>query len=193
MRINIPLLFKFLVGILLLQGATAIQILASLKSDQPEVRLLFGGLSVTLGVIVALWFASIAAAGRKDALARVQEGFSREREKLRVKAEKDKTRLIEKNQRQLTRERDRLRNRASLKVGAAFAGVLSLGLLMLFTQFMTVGLLTLAAGGGGAGGYLLRVRQERRRRDASEGLLPPLTVRPAIVDQTSRPPDGPRV
>ena len=49
MRINIPLLFKFLVGILLLQGATAIQILASLKSDQPEVRLLFGGLSVTLG------------------------------------------------------------------------------------------------------------------------------------------------
>ncbi len=180
-----PTLFRLLIGVFLLQGATAVQIIAALKSEQPEVRLLFGAVALALGVAAAFWFASLAAAGRREALARAQQGFSREREKLQVKAERDKTRLIEKTHRRLARERDRLQGKAGLKVGAAFAGVAGLGVLMLFTQFITVGLLTLTAGGGAAAGYLLRIRQERRRRDAPEAPLLPSTSRPAITHEAA--------
>ncbi|MCU0970727.1 MAG: hypothetical protein MUF57_02760, partial [Gammaproteobacteria bacterium] len=74
-----PTLFRLLIGVFLLQGATAVQILAALKSDQAELRLLFGAVALALGVGAAFWFASIAAAGRREALARAQQGFSRER------------------------------------------------------------------------------------------------------------------
>jgi uncharacterized protein YcfJ len=180
-----PTLFRLLIGVFLLQGATAVQIIAALKSDQAELRLLFGAVAVALGVAAAFWFAAIAAAGRREALARAQQGFSREREKIQVKAERDKARLIDKAHRRLARERDRLQGRAGLKVGAAFAGVAGLGVLMLFTQFITVGLLTLTAGGGAAAGYLLRIRQERRRRDAPEPPLLPASGRPAITHEAA--------
>jgi hypothetical protein len=49
--------------------------------------------------------------------------------------------------------------RANIKIGLAFAGAAGLGGLLILTQFMTLGWLTLAAAGGGLGGYLLRIRQ----------------------------------
>jgi hypothetical protein len=61
---------------------------------------------------------------------------------------------------------------------------------MLFTQFITVGLLTLTAGGGAAAGYLLRIRQERRRRDAAEPPLLTASGRPAITHDAA-PRSGP--
>jgi hypothetical protein len=40
-------------------------------------------------------------------------------------------------------------------------GVVGLGTVMLFSQFMTIGLLTLSTAGGAALGYGVRARQER--------------------------------
>ena len=165
-------LFKFLVGVLLVQAGTVVLGIALLRSDQTEVRLLLGLLALTLGVIAALWFASMAGSSRREAIAAAKQGFTEEREALRVRAEREKARLIAEGHRRLTRERDRLQGRANLKVGAAFAGVAGLGGLMLLTQFVTVGLLTLAAGGGAAAGYFTRVRQERRRRLPGTPALP---------------------
>jgi hypothetical protein len=160
-------LFKFLAGILLLQGGTVLLGLAALRSEQTEVRVLLGLLALTLGAITALWFASMAGSTRREALARAKLGFTEEREALRLRAEREKARLVAEGQRRLARQRDRLQGRANLKVGAAFAGVAGLGALMMLTQFVTVGLLTLAAGGGAAAGYFTRVRQERRRLPAA--------------------------
>jgi 4-amino-4-deoxy-L-arabinose transferase-like glycosyltransferase len=177
-------LFKFLAGILLLQGATALLGLAALRSDQAEVRALLGLLALTLGAISALWFASMAGSTRREALARAQQGFTEEREALRLRAEREKARLLADSQRKLARARNRLQGRANLKVGAAFAGVAGLGALMMLTQFVTVGLLTLAAGGGAAAGYFTRVRQERRRRSGFAAALPRGVERPALPGET---------
>ena len=40
------------------------------------------------------------------------------------------------------------------------AGVVGFGAILLFTQFVTVGLLVLTTGGGAIAGYLARARQE---------------------------------
>jgi hypothetical protein len=186
-------LFKFLAGILLLQGGTAVLGLAALRSEQTEVRVLLGLLALTLGTITALWFASMAGSTRREALARAKQGFTEEREALRVRAEREKARLVAESQRRLARERDRLQGRANLKVGAAFAGVAGLGALMMLTQFVTVGLLTLAAGGGAAAGYFTRVRQERRRRPGFAIALPRRTERPALASETVETPEPPAV
>jgi hypothetical protein len=53
--------------------------------------------------------------------------------------------------------------RANIKVGLAFAGAAALGGLLILTQFMSLGLLTLAAVGGALGGYTLRFRQEKAK------------------------------
>ena len=171
-------LFKFLAGILLLQAGTVTLGIAALRSDQPEVWLALALLALTLGAITALWFASMAGSTRREALARAKQGFTEQREALRVRAEREKARLVADSQRKLARERDRVQGRANLKVGAAFAGVAGLGALMLLTQFVTMGLLTLATGGGAAAGYFTRVRQERRRRLAGpRASAPPAAAR----------------
>lgn len=184
-------LFKFLAGILLLQAVTVLLGLAAMRSDQTEVHLLLGLLAVGVGGIAALWLASTAGSTRREALARAKQGFTEEREALRVRAEREKARLVAEGHRKLARERDRLQGRANLKVGAAFAGVAGLGALMLLTQFVTFGLLTLAAGGGAAAGYFTRVRQERRRRLPMRAALPRRAARPAIAAEIAEAEDPP--
>jgi hypothetical protein len=179
-------LFKFLAGILLLQGGTALLGLAALRSNQTEVRALLALLALTFGAVTALWFASMAGSTRREALARAKQGFTEERAALRVRAEREKARLLAESQRKLARTRDRLQGRANLKVGAAFAGVAGLGALMMLTQFVTVGLLTLAAGGGAAAGYFTRVRQERRRATARLVRAPSSAVAVATVERLPR-------
>jgi hypothetical protein len=49
----------------------------------------------------------------------------------------------------------------SLKSAVVVGGAVSLGLTMMLTQFITLGLLTVAAAGGAALGYTVRVRQEK--------------------------------
>lgn len=58
------------------------------------------------------------------------------------------------------KETNRAHARSSFKLGAGFIGIVAAGSLMIFTQFLTLGLLTLAVGGGVLGGYLMRIRQE---------------------------------
>ena len=167
-RSNLSLLFKFLVGILLLQGTAGLLVYAALKSDKIEVWLLLGALAVVISLFVAFWFASIAGHLRKDALARVRESFSREREKIRVKAEREKTKVIKESHQEIAKERSRAQNKANFKVGASLAAAAGLGVLMLLTQFVTVGLLTLTTAGGALGGYLFRARQDHAERIGAE-------------------------
>ncbi len=155
-------LIKFLLGVLLVQAATAIQVIAAMASSGQGTWLLFALLSVTTGVFAALWLASIASHGTKETLHRAREGFSREREKIRVRAEQDKNKIVASTHRRVAREANRVRAKASFKVGAAVAGVLGLGGLMLLTQFFTLGLTVLATTGGAVAGYLIRARREER-------------------------------
>lgn len=161
-------MLKYLLGILIIQAATVAMTLAATESDDRELWLAVLLLAVFLAMITAFWFASIASHAKKDALANARDEFSREREKLRVNAERQKTRLIRKSHEEIRKETNRAHARSSFKLGAGLVGIVAAGLLMIFTQFLTLGLLTLAVGGGALGGYLLRVRQEvtSRRKDA---------------------------
>ena len=139
-------MLKYFLGILIIQAATVAMTLAAIKSDDQELWLAVFLLAMILDLVTAFWFVSIASHAKKDALANAKDEFSREREKLRVNAERKET--------------NRAHASTSFKLGAGFVGIVAAGSLMIFSQLLTLGLLTLAVGGGALGGYLLRARQE---------------------------------
>jgi len=155
---------KFLFGILLIQAATALLVLSAVKTQLEETWYFFALLALALGVLGAFWFVSITQHASKDAIARTKENFSKEREKIRVQAEKEKNKLIKQGHQQLVKEKSRAQTKASLKLTAAFAGLAGMGALMVFTQFFTIGLLALSTAGGALAGYAVRIRQEYSNR-----------------------------
>lgn len=164
-------MIRYLPGLLLVQVATVALVLAALQSDNRELWISMAALAVILNLVTALWFGSITSHLKKDAVAKVTEQFSQEREKLRVNAEQQKARLLKKSHDQINKATNRAHARANFKVGAAFTGVIGAGVLMIFTQFMTLGILTLATGGGALAGYLTRLRQDLSSRKKGELLL----------------------
>ena len=158
--IRISGLIKFLIGILLLQVATALLTYTALKTDLNQTAWLFGALAATLGFLVALWFDSVIGNVKDQAVARQQKRHSREREKLRVQAERDKAKIA--------RQRKRVSGGATLKTGAAVGGLVGVGVAMMLAQFVTLGLLTISTAGGAALGYGIRTRQEKMLRDREQ-------------------------
>lgn len=130
-----------------------------------------GGVALLTGLLTALWFTSIAGHHKKDALQREQANFSKKSERLRVDAEREKTKVIKQSHQQITKAQNRAQRNASLKVGAAFAAMVGLGALLMFTQLITFGALTLTTAGGALGGYLFRGRQERLKNGSGEPSL----------------------
>ncbi len=177
-------MLRFLPGILILQSASValVLILGERLSEHgwAPVAVILG----LLGLLTAFWFGSIARHIGKDRLHDAHRAFAQEREQLRVKSERKKRRIVERAQQRAQQEVIRARASASLKVGAAIAGVASAGVLMLFTQFVTVELLVLATASGAAAGYVLRARQETarlrgERHPAERGRL----ATPTLVDR----------
>jgi hypothetical protein len=154
-------MLKFIFGILLLQVVTIALVLIA-----PEDLANWGWLRVAIpvliaGLLTAFWFGSIAARQRKDKISRLKEHHAKERETIRVNAERAKSKLVKQAQHKTLQEVRRASRRANIKIGLAFAGAAGLGGVLVLTQFMSLGILTLATVGGALGGYLLRVRQEK--------------------------------
>lgn len=171
------LLIRFLTGIFLLQGVTGLLVYTALGTDWRSTWPLFLLLGASIGVLAALWFSALVGVERRHAMARASERFSKEREQIRVRAEQQRTKDV--------RTQERLAAKAakgggasrglSLKSGALVGGAVGIGAAMLLTQFVTIGLLTLATAGGAALGYGVRARQERliagRRLGGDDGGL----------------------
>lgn len=153
-------MLKYLPGILIIQVATLAMTLAVIKSGDHELWLAVLLLALIISLVTSFWFSSIASHAKKDALAHAKDEFYKEREKLRVNAERQKTSLLRKSHEEIRIETNRAHARSSFKLGAGFIGIVAAGSLMIFSQLITLGLLTLAVGGGALGGYLMRVRQE---------------------------------
>ncbi|MGK0271740.1 MAG: Ca2+/Na+ antiporter [Cocleimonas sp.] len=152
-------MFRFLLGILLVQIATVVLVLLA-----PELkgigwlRLLIPLL--VIGVFAAFLFASMSKHKIKDEVNSASFEHAREKEKLQLNAERAKTRLVKKTQQQIARESKIAHSKANFKVGAAFSGTIALGALMLLTELLTLGLVTMSTAGGALGGYLLRAKKE---------------------------------
>lgn len=156
-------MFRFLVGIIIVQGATAVLVLAAVQT--PAVNwLLFALLALIASVLSAFWFASIANHIKKDALARMKETSVRERERLLVSTEKEKNRIFQQTYQRFNKETSRAHAKANFKVGAAVVGAVGVGVGLLSLQFVTLGLLPLFAAAGGLAGYGVRARQEALAR-----------------------------
>lgn len=160
-------MLKYLLGILIIQAATVAMTLAAVKSDDQELLLAVLLLAFFISLVTAFWFTSLAKLAKKDALAAAKDAFTKEREKLRINAERQKTRLIRQSHEEIRKQTNRAHASSSFKLGAGFIGIIAAGSLMIFSQLLTLGLLTLAVGGGALGGYLLRVRQEVISRNKS--------------------------
>jgi hypothetical protein len=156
---NLPTFIKFLVGVFLLQGATVLLILTAQDADLNKTGWLVGSLGVLIGVIAALWFSAITSHAKQHSYTLASEKFNRQRDRLRLQANKEKTKEIRNSHQQVLRETRRVQTRSTLKLGAAMTGIAGLGVLLLFTQFMTLGLLAVSATGGAVLGYGFRARQ----------------------------------
>ena len=159
-------MFRFFLGILAVQIATvALVLLAPDLQGFGWLRLLIPLLVV--GVFAAFWFGSITKYKSKDELSQLKEEHAREREKIQLNAERAKTRLVKKTQQQIAREAKITHSKANFKVGAAFAGAIGAGALMLLTELLTLGLLTISTAGGALGGYIMRARKGEKKLLAS--------------------------
>jgi len=145
-------LLKFFMGIVLVQLITALLFyLSSNNLDgmgiiQLVVPLFF------IALLLSFWFNSMAGYHQKDTVEKMKEGFAKERENIRVKAERN-----------IAREAKVTHAKANFKVGASFAGVLGVGVLFVFAQMITAALLTLTVAGGAAGGYYYRGKRLAKR------------------------------
>jgi hypothetical protein len=154
-------MLKFIPGILILQIITIALVMVA-----PPDLANWGWLRLVIPVLIAgfltaFWFGSIAARQRKDEISRLKEYHAKERENIRVHAERAKTKLVKQAQRKTLQEVRRSSTRANIRIGLAFAGMAGLGGLLILTQFTSLGLLILTSIGGALGGYLLRIRQEK--------------------------------
>jgi hypothetical protein len=172
---SIAAFIKFLVGVFLLQGATALLVLSLQDTGLRGSGWLLVALGALIGVIAALWFSTITSHASQHTFVRASEKFNRQRDYLRRQAEKEKTKEIRDGHRRILRETRRVQNRSTLKLGVAIAGIAGLGVLLLFTQFMTLGLLAVSATGGALLGYTVRARQHPaigRMEEPGAGSLP---------------------
>ena len=159
-------LIRFLIGIFLLQGVTALLVYTALGSDWQATWPLYLVLAVSIGTLVGLWFSAIVGADRRHAVARVSERLSKEREEIRVKAEQQRIKDARNQERLVAKasaasKAGGIGRGLTLKSGVVVGGAVGVGVAMLLTQFVTLGLLTLTTAGGAALGYGARVRQEK--------------------------------
>lgn len=151
-------MLKFFGGVVLVQLVTIGLFFAVTRTDleDTQLRLTIGLLEILFSVLAAFWFSSMARQRHRDELETIKEEHAREREKIRVNAERQKARVVSKSQKQILKETRRAHAAANFKVGAAFAGALAFGAIMLYSQFVTLGLLILTTAGGGLAGYLAK-------------------------------------
>jgi Flp pilus assembly protein TadB len=181
-------MLKFVPGILLLQAITIALVLIGPTDPANWGWVRLAAPILIAGLLTAFWFGSIAARQRKDQISRLKEDHAKEREFIRVNAERAKTKMVKQAQRQTLQEVRRSSRRANIKIGLAFAGAAGLGGLLVMTQFMSLGVLLLAFVAGATGGYILRIRQEKGKPQLPPSDQDPARMINATPGKTKQPP-----
>lgn len=180
-------MFQFLPGIILIQIATSALVYLVLNGSIEEHQTVA---IVLLGLVVSLfgsfWFASIAQNKQKDLLEKTRQAHAEERESMLVETERQKAEMLKQTHKQIVKETNRAHAKANLKVGAMFAAAVGLGAMMLFTSFVTAGVMMLATTGGALTGYLARARQERKAKYLLQKQVVPSPDQPLKLDKPKK-------
>ncbi len=161
-------MFRFFLGLTLAQLATAGLVYFYPGTTGTEKLVAVTFLIILLSIVISLWFSTVARQLADKRVNTLKEKFAAERDKISKTAERDKDRLVKKTKKQIEVEARRAKTKANIKVGSAIAVAAGFGVMMLLTQFVTLGLLTLTTAGGAVGGYLVRSRKEQEALDAPE-------------------------
>ncbi len=154
-------MLRFFFGIIAIQIATVLVVMLAPDGLQGLGLLRLAVPILLMGVFSAFWFNSIAQHKSKDEVSKLKQKHSKERERIQMNAERAKTRMVKKTQQQIAREAKITHGKANFKVGATLAGAMGFGALMLLTEMLTLGIMTITTAGGALGGYLYRVRKEK--------------------------------
>ena len=153
-------MLRFFLGLTLAQIAAAgLALLYPGAGLEKLIALAF--LIALLSTVISLWFSTIARQLADKSVASLKEHFAAERDKISKTAQRDKDKLVKKTQKQIEVEARRSKTKANIKVGGAIAVAAGFGVMMLLSQFVTLGLLTLTTAGGAVGGYLVRSRKDQ--------------------------------
>ena len=164
---NIISMFKFLPGIIIIQAITVAFVLLlpeKLDSAWEWLQILFP--IVAVGLLASFWFDSIATHINRDKITELQNKFIMEREKIRVNAERSKVRLLKQNHKQVVEETRNVSAKANFKVGVISTAAAGVGIFLMATQLIAIGITILMTTGGVVTGYAIRARQEK------SGVLP---------------------
>jgi Flp pilus assembly protein TadB len=158
---------RFFFAVFLIQLATIGLFYAAVQAglDNRQLILTIGLLELLFTLLASFWLSSMARQHHQDQLDAIKEAHAREREEIRVHAERQKTRFVNRKHRELLKNQRRTDAAANFKIGAVFAASILFGAAMLYTQLVTFGLLVLSTSGGALAGYLLRGRRLARSRN----------------------------
>jgi len=154
-------MLRFFVGLVLAQLVIAALVYFSPLSTPLEQVLLISFVILLISIVTTLWFGTVAKHLADKRIAVLKEQFASEREKINVTAERAQKKLLKSTQKEIESERRKQSTRANLKIGGTIAVAAGFGVVMLMSQFFTLGLLSLTTAGGAIGGYLARTRKEQ--------------------------------
>ncbi len=152
-------MIKYFAGIIFIQCITVLLTLLYATDMNPTECIKLGVSLLIIAGLAAFWFSSLSELQNSQRVMRLKERFAKERERLKVTAERDKTKVVKSAQQQIANEARRTHTKANFKVGAAFASAIGVGFIMLLTELLTIGLLTMTTAGGALGGYLYRSKR----------------------------------
>ncbi len=181
-------MFRFFPSIIVLQLVLTIVMYGAIYADTPTAYLAVVAYILVAGLLFSFWLKTLSILHNKEEVSMHKEKFAKEREELRVDAEREKLKVVKDTHKQVQKEANKTHAKANFKVGAAVAGAVGVGVLLVVGQMVTLGLLTLTTAGGGLAGYILRARQEKK-------MLPPGNInvqssdtklpKPKIIDGIS--------
>jgi len=180
-------MLRYFPGIVLVQLVTLALFWVNRSGTWEELLLRAGLPALFMACVTALWLSSIGRMESERRQSKLREEHFSEKERLNRKIEQvrsdalhqastdkaqiierahtERERLVKQTHKELIKQERRVSRRANVKVGLAFMAMTSLGVVMLITELLTLGLLTITTAGGAMGGYLLRWRQTRRVMD----------------------------
>ncbi len=153
-------MLRFFTGLVIAQ-LTAAAVITLYPGSSLEAVLVLAFSVTLLALVMSLWFGTVSRHLGDQRIASLKQSFAAEREKMNLTAERAKKKLVQKTARQIEAHERRTKAKANVKVGTAIALAGGFGLLMMFMQLTTLGLLTMTSVGGAVGGYLARAKREQ--------------------------------